>query len=413
MRMSARFSEVISMSMELLSPAGDMERLTMAVAYGADAVYLAGGQFGMRAFAGNFSREGLKDAVELCHAHGVKVHVTCNTMPRNQELPALPEYLEFLKDLGVDALIIGDVGVMALAQRYAPGVPIHMSTQIGVTNYAAAQFWHDQGASRVILARELTLEEVAGICANRPRGLEVEAFVHGAMCVSFSGRCVISNYMTGRDASRGACAQPCRYKYALMEEQRPGEYFPVEEDSEGTYLFNSKDMCMIDHIPQLLSIGLDSLKIEGRAKSAYYAGMVTNAYRHAIDAAAEGRALDPVWRAELDKVSHRPYSEGFWFGKPEQYVGDARYIRDWQVSAVVTSCAPDGSALLSLRNKFRRGDELELIGPGLSPIPFVAEDLADGQGILLEEARTPQMALRLTLPGQAPALSILRKKTSD
>ena len=398
---------------ELLSPAGDMERLQMAVAYGADAVYLAGQMYGMRAFAGNFSREELPRAVELCHSHGTAVHVTCNTMPRNQELDALPEYLAYLQDAGVDALIVGDVGVLALAKRYAPKVKLHMSTQIGVTNYAAAQFWYDQGASRVILARELTMDEVAGICAKRPKDLEVEAFVHGAMCVSFSGRCVISNYMTGRDASRGACAQPCRYKYALMEEQRPGEYFPVEEDSEGTYLFNSKDMCMIDHIPQLLSIGLDSLKIEGRAKSAYYAGMVTNAYRHAIDAAAEGQALDPVWRAELDKVSHRPYSEGFWFGKPEQYVGDARYIRDWQVSAIVTSCAPDGSALLSLRNKFRRGDELELIGPGLSPIPFVAEDLADGQGILLEEARTPQMALRLTLPCQAPALSILRKKVSD
>lgn len=398
------------MSIELLAPAGDMERLQMAVAYGANAVYLAGQMYGMRAFAGNFDRDELPRAVELCHKHGTAVHVTCNTMPRNPELDSLPEYLEYLQDSGVDALIVGDVGVLALAKRHAPKVNVHMSTQIGITNYAAAQFWHDQGASRVILARELTLDEVAGICAKRPKGLEVESFVHGAMCVSFSGRCVISNYMTGRDASRGACAQPCRYKYALMEEKRPGEYFPVEEGDDGTYLFNSKDMCMIDHVPELLRIGLDSLKIEGRAKSAYYAAMVTNAYRHAIDAATEGKPLDPLWRQELDKVSHRPYSQGFWFGHPEQYVGDSRYIRDWQVSAIVTSCAPDGSALLSLRNKLCRGEELELIGPGLTPVTFTADDLTDGQGQPIDEARVPQMSFRLTLPCQAPALSIVRKK---
>ncbi len=398
------------MPIELLSPAGDMERLQMAVAYGADAVYLAGGQFGMRAFAGNFSREELSQAVELCHSHGVKVHVTCNTMPRNEELDALPEYLEYLQALGVDALIIGDAGVLALAKRHAPKLPLHISTQIGVTNYAAAQFWYDQGASRVILARELTLEEVSTLCAKRPKGLEVEAFVHGAMCVSFSGRCVISNYMTGRDASRGACAQPCRYKYALMEEQRPGEFFPVEEDDQGTYLFNSKDMCMIDHIPQLLSTGLSSLKIEGRAKSAYYAAVATGAYRHAIDAALAGEALDPIWRQELDKISHRPYSEGFWFGHPEQYTGDARYIRDWQVSAIVTSCSPDGRALCSLRNKFGQGETLELIGPGIKPISFTVADLTDENGLSLDEARTPQMAFHLPLPCQAPPLSILRKK---
>lgn len=401
------------MALELLSPAGDMERLQMAVAYGADAVYLAGNQFGMRAFAGNFDREGLRRAVSLCHSHGVKAHITCNTMPRNEELDNLPEYLEYLQDIGADALIIGDTGVMALAKRYAPKVPLHISTQIGVTNYAAARFWYDQGAKRVILARELTLDEVEDICAKRPSGLEVEAFVHGAMCVSFSGRCVISNYMAGRDASRGACAQPCRYKYALMEEVRPGEYFPVEEDEKGTYLFNSKDMCMIDHIPELLSIGLDSLKIEGRAKSAYYAAAVTNAYRHAIDAAQTGEPLDPVWRSELDKVSHRPYSNGFWYGHPEQYVGDARYIRDWQVKAIVTSCAPDGSALLSLRNKFREGDTLELIGPGLQPMSFRVTGLQDENSVGLTEARTPQMALRLTLPCQVPPLSILRQKIAE
>ena len=400
------------MALELLSPAGDMERLTMAVAYGADAVYLAGSQYGMRAFAGNFSQEELPQAIALAHSHGVKVHVTCNTMPRNGELSALPDYLSFLQDLGADALIVGDMGVVTLAKKYAPKVPLHISTQASVMNYASAAAWYDLGASRVILARELSLEEIREICVRRPAGLEVEAFVHGAMCVSYSGRCVLSNYMTGRDATRGACAQPCRYKYALVEEQRPGEYFPVEEDERGSYLFNSKDMRMIDHVPELLEAGLDSLKIEGRAKSAYYAAVVTNAYRQAIDAAQTGTQLDPVWRSELDKVSHRPYSEGFYFGNPQQYTGDSRYIRDWQVSAIVTSCGPDGLALCSLRNKFRRGEELELVGPGLRPRSFVAENLTDGGGLPLEEARTPQMALRLPLPCQAPPLSILRKKVS-
>ena len=397
-------------TVELLSPAGDMERLQMAVAYGADAVYLAGQLYGMRSFAGNFSREELAQAVKLCHSHGVRIHVTCNTMPRNNEMAGLPDYLSFLQELGVDALIIGDVGVLAQAKQYAPRVSAHMSTQIGVTNYAAAQFWYDQGAERVILARELSLDEIREIRSKSPKALEMEAFVHGAMCVSFSGRCVLSNYMTGRDASRGACAQPCRYKYALMEEQRPGEFFPVEEDDRGSYIFNSKDMCMIDHIPELLDAGLDSPKIEGRAKSAYYAAIVTGAYRRGIDAALAGELLDPVWCAELDKVSHRPYSEGFYYGQPQQYVGDARYIRDWQVSAMVTSCAPNGQAVCSLRNKFRRGETLELVGPGIRPVSFVMEALTDGNGFPLDEARTPQMALRLTLPCQASPLSILRKQ---
>ena len=290
---------------ELLSPAGDFERLRMAVLYGADAVYLAGTSFGMRAFAGNFSSEELPKAVTFAHSHGVRVHATVNTMPRNSEADALPAYLEQLQDAGVDALILGDLGAFTLAGRYAPRCERHVSTQASVTNYAAARAWHDLGARRVILARELSLEEIREIRAKTPADLELEAFVHGAMCVSYSGRCVLSNYMTGRDASRGACAQPCRYQYYLMEEKRPGEYFPVFEDEKGTYIFNSRDMCMIDHIPELMDAGLDSLKIEGRAKSAYYAAVVTAAYRHAIDAAASGLPLDPVWRDEVEHVSHR------------------------------------------------------------------------------------------------------------
>ena len=394
--------------MELLSPAGDMERLRMSLAYGADAVYLAGPDFGMRSFAGNFTPEELRQAVALCHSRGVSVHVTCNTMPRNGEVARLPEWLSYLQELGVDAAILADVGVLSLLKRYAPRVKAHISTQASVSNYQAAAAWHELGASRVILARELSLDEIREIRAKAPRDLELEAFVHGAMCVSYSGRCLLSNYMTGRDANRGACAQPCRCQYTLVEEKRPGEYFPIEEDSRGSYILNSRDMCMIDHIPELMDAGLDSLKIEGRAKSAYYAAVVTAAYRHAIDAAADGRPLDPVWRDEVEKVSHRPYSTGFWFGQPGQYTADSRYVRDWQVLAVVESCAADGTALLSLRNKFSAGDPVELVGPDLAPIPFSAPEMADAEGTPLTQPRTPRMTFRMRLPRQAPPLSILR-----
>lgn len=401
------------MSIELLSPAGDMERLRMAVTYGADAVYLAGSDFGMRAFAGNFTPDQLREAVAFCHARGVKVHVTCNTMPRNDEVSRLPAWLELIADAGVDAVIMADLGVFALAGKHAPGLKRHVSTQAGVTNYEVARAWHDLGADRVILARELSLEEVAELRAKTPRELEIEAFVHGAMCVSYSGRCLLSNYMTGRDAQRGACAQPCRYKYALMEEKRPGEYFPVYEENGETFIMNSRDMCMIDHIPELMEAGVDSLKIEGRAKSAYYAAVITSAYRHAVDAAQAGVPLSPVWRDEVEKVSHRHYSTGFWFGQPGQFTEDARYIRDYQVCAVVESCAPDGRAVCSLRNKFRAGDTLELIGPGLEPVSFQVPVMADADGFPLEEPRTPQMKFTLQLPYPAPALSLLRRQVSE
>ena len=401
------------MSIELLSPAGDMERLRMAVAYGADAVYLAGSDFGMRAFAGNFTPDQLREAVAFCHARDVKVHVTCNTMPRNDEVSRLPAWLELIADAGVDAVILADLGVFALAGRHAPGLKRHVSTQAGVTNYEVARAWHDLGADRVILARELSLEEVAVLRAKTPKELEIEAFVHGAMCVSYSGRCLLSNYMTGRDAQRGACAQPCRYKYALMEEKRPGEYFPVYEENGETFIMNSRYMCMIDHIPELMEAGVDSLKIEGRAKSAYYAAVITSAYRHAVDAAQAGAPLSPVWRDEVEKVSHRHYSTGFWFGQPGQFTEDARYIRDYQVCAVVESCAPDGRAVCSLRNKFRAGDTLELIGPGLEPVSFQVPLMADADGFPLEEPRTPQMKFTLQLPHPAPALSLLRRKVSE
>ena len=395
---------------ELLAPAGDMERLEMAVAYGADAVYLAGTAFGMRSFAGNFTPEELKRAVDLCHKKGVRVHVTCNTMPRNDEVARLPEWLTYLDQVGVDAVILADVGVMALAGKYAPHVQRHISTQASIVNYETARAWHDLGADRVILARELSLDEIREIRAKTPPELELEAFAHGAMCVSYSGRCLLSNYMTGRDSNRGACAQPCRYQYALMEEKRPGEYFPVYEDEKGTYIMNSRDMCTIDHVAQLIDAGLDSLKLEGRAKSAYYAAIVTGAYRHAIDAALAGQPLDPVWRDEVEHISHRHYSTGFYFGQPGQFTEDSRYVRDWQIVAKVRSCTPDGRAVLTLNNKFSVGDQLELVGPGLRPCPVTVEALWDEDGERLDQVRKPQMVFQLDLPCQAPPLSLLRRR---
>ena len=397
---------------ELLAPAGDMERLKMAVAYGADAVYLAGTAFGMRAFAGNFAEEELYQAVAYCRAHGVDTHVTINTMPRCDEVKQLPQWLETLEDAGVSAVIVADLGAFRLAQKYAPHVQKHISTQASICNYETANAWYDLGASRVILAREVPLADIREIRAKTPRELEIEAFVHGAMCVSYSGRCLLSNYMTGRDASRGACAQPCRYKYTLMEEKRPGEYFPVFEDGKGTYIMNSRDMCMIDHVAELMEAGLDSLKIEGRAKSAYYAAIVTGAYRHAIDAAAKGKPLDPVWREEVEKVSHRHYSTGFYYGYPGQFYEDARYIRDWQVAAIVQSCTPEGIATLSLRNKFRAGDQVEVVGPGCKPVQFAAPEMEDGDGMPLTEPKKPQMLFKMRLPHPVPPLSILRREVS-
>ena len=305
---------------------------------------------------------------------------------------------------------MADLGVFRLAQKYAPRLQLHVSTQAGVTNHAVAQAWYDLGASRVILARELSLEEIRAIRAKTPKELEIEAFVHGAMCVSYSGRCLLSNYMTGRDAQRGMCAQPCRYKYALMEEKRPGEYFPVYEENNETFIMNSRDMCMLDHLPDLVEAGLSSLKIEGRAKSAYYAAVVTGAYRHGIDAALAGEPLDPVWRAELDKVSHRPYSTGFYYGPPGQYTGDARYIRDYQVCAVVESCDAGGAAVLSLRNKFSAGMQVELLSPGLPPMAFAAPEMADMDGLPLLEPKKPEMRFRMRLPRQVKPLSILRRR---
>ena len=396
---------------ELLCPAGDFERLRMALHFGADAVYLAGEEFGMRAAAGNFTADGLREAVSLSHAAGAKVHVTCNTLPRDDELARLPAFLELLDDAGADAVIVADFGVMETVKRYAPRLALHVSTQFGVVNAVSARALFDLGASRVVLARELHLNEIAAIRAKTPPELELEAFVHGAMCVSFSGRCLLSNYMTGRDANRGRCAQPCRWEYGLVERQRPGEVFQIVEDG-GTFLLNSRDMCMIDHLSELLQAGVTSMKIEGRMKSAYYAGAVTNAYRHALDAALRGEPVPEVWRRETEQISHRPYSTGFYFGEPGQYTSESAYFSGAEVCAVVEGTR-QGRPLLSQRNKFSRGDVLELVTRDHEPVAFTADDLRSEEGEPIEFVPHPLQPFTMPLPLPAEPLSLVRRKMSE
>ena len=399
---------------ELLSPAGDLERLTMALTFGANAVYLSGKQFGMRGGCANFDAEQLREAVRRCHERQVRVHVTVNTLPRDDEMAELPAYLEMLDDMGADALIVADLGVFNLGKKYAPRCELHVSTQTGIVNSATAEGWFDLGAKRVVLAREMSLDEIAHLRQNTPEELEIETFIHGSMCVSFSGRCLLSNYMTGRDGNRGVCAQPCRWKYALMEEKRPGQYFPIMETEQGTYIMNSKDLCMIDHVSDLIDAGVDALKIEGRNKSSYYTAIVTNAYQHAITAAMEGRPLEPVWRDEVEKVSHRNYYTGFYYGIPgnSQFYEESRYIRDWQISAFVVSCDGAGNAVLTQRNRFSVGDALELVTPESEPTAFRVEYMEDGEGNPITVCPHPQQEIRLKLPRFAPKNAILRRKVT-
>lgn len=398
---------------EILSPAGDFEKLRFAIAYGADAVYFAGQRFGMRAAAANFNEDELRAGIAYAHARGVKCYVTVNVMPSNEELRVLPAYLEFLQDAGADALIVADVGVIALAKQYAPRVTLHISTQTSILNYAAANFWAEQGAERIVLARELRLEEIAEIRAKTPKTLEIEAFVHGAMCISYSGRCLISQYLTGRDANHGACAQPCRWKYNLVEEKRPGEYFPVVEGEGGTYLYNSKDLCMIEHIPALVDAGITSFKIEGRNKTAYYAAGITSAYRRAVDAYCadpDGFVLPQDIREEIGKVSHRNYYTGFYFGDTDgQYYEDSQYIRDWEVTGMPVSV--DGcKATFALKNRFYAGDELELVQPGKAPYRFTANGVVDEEGSTLEVFHHPEMRFTVEFPFAVDEFAILRRE---
>ncbi|MBQ9229442.1 MAG: U32 family peptidase [Eubacterium sp.] len=368
-------------SIELLSPCGDMERLKLALKFGADAVYLGGTQFGMRSNPSNFDAEELKKAVQLTHGCGKKLYLTCNTLPRNRELEALPEYLSYVKSIGVDALIIADMGVFALAKKYADGVDIHISTQAGVVNYEAANALYAMGAKRIVTARELSLDEIRELRDKTNPDLEIEVFVHGAMCMSFSGRCILSDYMVGRDANRGDCAQPCRWKYHLVEETRPGQYFPINQEDDGTYIFNSKDLCMLEYIPALDRAGIDSFKIEGRAKSEYYTAIVTYAYRHAIDEYLQsGRKADykpSKWIVdEMEKMSHRAYTTGFNFGPIQQgqVLDSGGYIRNWDVCALFDSYE-DGRVTVRQRNRFFQGDTLEVVEPDKLPYTVTVDKL--------------------------------------
>ena len=390
--------------LELLAPAGNYESLQQAILYGADAVYLGGLQFGMRQASANFSEVELKTGIELAHQNDVRIYLTCNTLPRQDELDGLPDFMLAAEAAGVDALIVTDMGVMALARKVVPHMELHMSTQTGVVNSLAATELHRLGASRVILARELTLPEIADMRTKTPKSLIIEAFVHGAMCMSVSGRCVISNYLTGRDANRGACAQPCRWNYRLVEEKRPGEYFPVGEEAGGSYILNSKDLCMLQHIDKLAAAGISSFKIEGRAKSPYYVAIATKAYRAALDSyIADPEHYNPApWMVEeLNKISHRSYSTGFYLPdeEPGQCHDNGGYERDYQVAALVIGSA-DGYIEVLQKNRFCKGDIVELVGPDGPPVSFAITSITDADNNCdIEVANRPQQRLFIPSSG--------------
>lgn len=402
---------------EILAPAGDRERLEAALDFGADAVYLGGQMFGMRAGAPNFDAQALCDAVAMAHARGVKVYLTVNTLPRNPEMALLPQFLSEAVNAGVDALIVADLGVFHTVRKLCPEMHVHMSTQTGIVNYETANVLYEMGARRVVLARELSLEEIAEIRRRTPEDLEIEVFVHGAMCVSFSGRCLLSAYFTDRDANRGACAQPCRWKYALVEEKRPHLPMPIEETPEGTYILNARDMCMIDHIDKLAEAGVSSFKIEGRAKSAYYVSVVTNAYRMAMDAylANPHDFRLPEWiHNEVFKVSHRRYCTGFFFGHPNacQYYENAGYITNCEVVGIVEHCE-NGRVYATQRNRFFRGDTVEIVAPGKQPVTVQLDELYNGDGEAIETANHAMMAFSFPCGTEFPPHSILRKPIAE
>lgn len=409
---------------ELLAPAGDEECLRSALDYGCDAVYLAGKSFGMRAGAKNFDMDGLDRAVRFAHERGVKVHLTCNTIPLNSEIEQFPKYIAAAQECGVDAAIACDLGVISMIKEYAPKMELHISTQTGVVNYQTAIELYKMGAKRVVLAREVGLEDIREIRRRIPADMEIETFVHGAMCVSFSGRCLISEYLTGRGANRGECAQPCRWSYYLMEEKRPNQFFKVFEDERGSYILNSRDMCMIDHLDDLIDAGVTSFKIEGRAKSAYYVALTVNAYRAALDSCLKGEK-PPKWVLdEVNKISHRPYSTGFFYGKPTdgsgtqdpnivtnggQYYADSGYMRDYDFVGVVDYCE-DGVMHLTQRNYFTLSDELELLPPHAEPIIFKPESMFGADGTQIDIARRATEKLSIPTAIVVPPHTILRKK---
>ncbi|MBQ6685502.1 MAG: U32 family peptidase [Firmicutes bacterium] len=389
---------------ELLAPAGDLEKLKIAIDYGADAVYLAGELFGLRAGAKNFTIEEMEEGVAYAHERGRKVHLTLNIFAHNEDISALETYLDEIAHIPFDAFIISDAGIISLVMEKMPGREIHLSTQANTTNYRTAEFWHRQGVKRVVLGREMSLEDIRNTRKNLSPTMEIEAFVHGAMCISYSGRCLLSNFMTERGANQGQCAHPCRYKYALMEEKRPGEFYPVEEDDRGTYIFNSKDMCMIEHIPELIESGLASLKIEGRMKSVFYVATVVRAYRQAIDAYyadPEGWTFKEEWLEELKKVSNRHFTNGFYFNKPrnvDQNYETSAYYREFTfIGLVLDYDAETGIATVEQRNKISDGDFVEVFGPGDVCFTQTISGMTDEEGTPISAAPHAQQIVKIPM----------------
>ncbi len=399
---------------ELLCPAGDLIRLKTAVDFGADAVYLAGQEFGMRTASSNFSLDDLKEGVEYAHKNGTRVHITCNTLPHEDELERLPEFLSYVDSIGADAIISGDLGTINLVKKYAPNCELHASVQSGIVNSETAKALYGMGAKRVVLARELSLAEIESIRKNIPDDLELECFIHGAMCVSYSGRCLLSSYMTGRDANRGDCAQPCRWSYNLMEETRDGQLFNITETEKGTYILNANDLCMAPHLKHLFDIGVSSFKIEGRAKTEYYVAVTTNAYRGIVDSllGSDEKWVAPAWAIEeLNKISHRTYSTGFYFGKPQnaQTYENAGYMRDYAIAAIVTGYE-NGFVTAVLKNKFLKGTVLDCLEAGSVPFAVNTDMLLDENGMPIDTANRPMMTVKIPFPREIKQGSMLRMK---
>lgn len=402
---------------ELLAPAGNLEKLKMAILFGADAVYIGGRRFGLRASADNFSPEDMKLGLDFAHERGCKVYAAVNIIPHNEDLIGLPEYIEQLDKLGVDAVIVSDPGIFTIVRKAAPGMEIHISTQANNTNYMSAKFWHELGAKRIVAARELSFGEIGEMAAMTPEELDIEAFIHGAMCISYSGRCLLSNYMTGRDSNRGACSHPCRWKYSLVEEKRPGEYYPVYEDERGTYIFNSKDLCMIEYIPQLIKSGIFSFKIEGRMKSSFYVATVVSAYRKAIDAYMadpENYIFNPEWLTELSKASHREYTTGFYFNKTtgeDQIYHTSSYIREYDFVGLVLEYDPETKiAKIEQRNRMIEGDEIEVVCPQKDYFVQTIQWMKNEEGETIRTAPHAQMLVYMPMDQQVEPFTILRRK---
>ena len=405
---------------ELLAPAGDINKLKTAVEYGADAVYLGGESFGLRKASKNFSMEDIKWATDYLHERGKKIHVTLNIIPHNHDMEGVEDYIKDLYEIGVDALIVADPGMFMKVKEVAPDFPIHISTQGSVTNVETVKFWQKLGAERVVMARELSLKEVADIIKEVGDSIEVETFAHGAMCMSYSGRCLLSNYMTGRDANMGDCAQPCRYKYHLVEEKRPGEYFPIEEHDEGTFIMNSKDLCMIEHIDEMIEAGIASLKIEGRVKSEYYLATVIRSYMMAIDAYyrdPENYKYDPSLLEEIKKVSHRDFTTGFFFGQANensQVYKDNSYIRGYDFVGIVLDYDEDTKiATIEQRNRVFVGEEIEIFGPGVKHFDYKIEKMLDDKDREIDVANKAKQIFKIKIDQPIKKGFILRRENEE